>query len=115
MRSAAWLASHKSFSASACIDRPALSVYALAEERVRQAAARHQVNRPAEQRLKPLLEGEIGLGIGGGRHVVELDQEIEVARDGVEVIPNCRAKRVKAARASAATSLRLRAKKSIMV
>src|SRR5450759_482912 len=64
---------------SACIDGLALGQDALAEVGVGQAAPGDEVHRPAEQRFQPALQRKVGLRVGGGRHVVEFDQEIQIA------------------------------------
>src|SRR4030066_1349862 len=105
MRSAACWASHSSLRASACIDIAAFAGDALTKIGVGEAAAGDEIDRSPEQFFRPFLEGEIGWRVAGRRHVVELDQEVEVAVGRVEVVADGRAEDIQSPRAGMTAQL----------
>src|SRR5262245_23027098 len=53
-----------------------------------------QIDPACEELLELFLETEVGVGVFAGGHGLELDQEIEVAPHGVEVLPGRRAEQL---------------------
>ena len=92
--SAAVRTSFRCLTASGRIQAPPRRLDRLSEETVPQPADRDEIDFPLEQLLQPFRQVEEGVEPPSGRQRAELDQKVEVAAVGVEVVGRGRPEQV---------------------
>jgi hypothetical protein len=67
---------------------------ALTKVGIAQVVFSNQIDRAFEEAFQPFLQRQIGLRVLSRLKVFELDQEIEIAALGIEIVSGCRSKQV---------------------